>query len=51
MTDALPHMLLYLAGVATKAYHAEYNILSPRYNEHRERKLKNTTNYDALRHG
>ena len=48
MTDALPHMLLYLAGIHTKNYHAEYNILSPQYNEMRPRILKNTTDYDKL---
>lgn len=49
MTDALPHMLLYLAGIQTKYYHPEYNILSPQYNEHRPRLLKNRVDYDALR--
>lgn len=48
MTDALPHMLLYLAGIHTKDYHAEYNMLSPQYNEMRPRILKNTTDYDKL---
>ena len=48
MTDALPHMLIYLAGIHTKDYHAEYNILSPQYNEMRPRILKNTTDYDKL---
>ena len=48
MTDALPHMLLCLAGIHTKDYHAEYNILSPQYNEMRPRILKNTTDYDKL---
>jgi len=48
MTDALPHMLLYLGGIHTKDYHAEYNILSPQYNENRPRILKNTTDYDKL---
>ena len=48
MTDALPHMLLYLAGISTKDYHPEYNILSPKYNEMRPRLLKNTTDYDQL---
>lgn len=48
MTDALPHMLLYLAGIHTKDYHAEYNIFSPQYNEMRPRILKNTTDYDKL---
>lgn len=48
MTDALPHLLLYLAGIHAKDYHKEYNILSPDYNENRPRILKNTTDYDKL---
>ena len=48
MTDALPHMLLYLAGIHTKDYHAEYNLLCPEYNENRPRRLKNMTDYDKL---
>ena len=48
MTDALPHMLLYLAGIHSKDYKEEHNILSPRYNEKRKRILKNTTDYDTL---
>jgi heptose-I-phosphate ethanolaminephosphotransferase len=49
MTDALPDMLLYLAGIHTKYYHAKYNLLSPEYDENRSRILKNTTDYDKLR--
>lgn len=49
MTDALPHMLVYLAGISTPAYHAEYNVLSPQYNENRPRLLKATADYDKLR--
>ena len=49
MTDALPHLLLYLAGIHTKDYHDEYNLLSPNYKEDRPRILKNTTDYDRLR--
>ncbi len=49
MTDALPHMLLYLAGIAAPDYHDQYNILSPEYNENRPRILKNTTDYDKLK--
>lgn len=49
MTDALPHLLLYLAGIAAPDYHDEYNILSPEYNENRPRILKNTTDYDKLK--
>lgn len=48
MTDALPHLLLYLGGIASPSYHEEYNVLSPRYNEQRPRILKNTTDYDSL---
>jgi heptose-I-phosphate ethanolaminephosphotransferase len=48
MTDALPHMLVYLAGIYSKDYRAQYNILSPEYQESRPRILKNTTDYDML---
>lgn len=49
MTDALPHMLLYLAGIQAKDYHPEYNILSDHYDEMRPKILKATTDYDKLR--
>ena len=49
MTDALPHMLLYLAGIQAKDYHPEYNILSDQYDEMRPRILKATADYDKLR--
>ena len=49
MTDALPHMLLYLAGIHAKDYRKEYNVLSPDYNESRHRILKNTADYDKIR--
>lgn len=48
MTDALPHLLLYLAGIETPTYKEEYNILSPKYDEMRPRILKTlpiTTNF------
>ncbi|GAB6977123.1 phosphoethanolamine transferase [Prevotella falsenii] len=48
MTDALPHLLLHLAGIKAKDYHKEYDILSPQYNEKRPRILKNQINYDDL---
>lgn len=48
MIDALPHMLLYLAGIHTQDYHEEYNVLSPRYDKQRPRVLKNTVNYNQL---
>ncbi len=49
MTDALPHMLLDMAGISAPDYHPEYDVLSDRYNEMRPRLLKNTTDYDSLK--
>lgn len=49
MTDALPHMLLWLAGIHTPYYVDKYNLLSPDYDEMRPRILKNTADYDKLR--
>lgn len=49
MTDALPHLLLYLAGIETPTYNAKYNILSPDYDEMRPRILKGSADYDQLR--
>ena len=49
MTDALPHMLLWLAGISTKEYHSQYNLLSPDYDTTRPRILKNKADYDKLR--
>ena len=48
MTDALPHLLLYLAGISSPDYRDDLNILSPEYNEARPRILKGTTDYDKL---
>lgn len=48
MTDALPHMLLYLAGISSPDYHEEYNLLSPAYDTSRPRLLKATTDYNEL---
>ncbi|GAB6982785.1 phosphoethanolamine transferase [Prevotella dentasini] len=48
MTDALPHTLLYLAGIHSKDYRPEYDVLSTKYNEKRPRLLKNKTDYDKL---
>ncbi len=48
MTDALPHLLLYLAGISTPYYRNDLNILSPDYNEKRPRIIKNTADYDKL---
>lgn len=48
MTDAVPHLLLYLAGIQTKTYRPEMNILGAEYDEQRSRILKNTTDYDKI---
>lgn len=48
MTDALPHLLLYLAGIHAPGYHDEYNLLSPAYDESRPRLLKGVADYDKL---
>lgn len=48
MTDALPYMLLDLAGIRCPQYRDELNILSDRYNAKRKRILKNQADYDVL---
>ncbi len=48
MTDALPHLMLYLAGIHAKDYRAEHNILSGEYNEKRPRVIKGKVDYDKL---
>jgi len=48
MTDALPHMLLYLAGIHTKDYRPELNVLSSDYDEQRPRIVKATADYDEV---
>ena len=49
MTDALPHLLLYLAGISTPLYRKELNIISPDYDERRPRILKGVTDYNQLK--
>ncbi len=49
MTDALPHMMVWLAGISSKNYNDKYNLLSPNYDESRPRVLKNSVDYDKLR--
>ena len=48
MIDALPHTLLRLAGIHTKWYRPQLDILSDDYNDERPRILKLTTDYDKL---
>ena len=49
MTDAVPHLLLYLGGISTPLYRSELNIISPDYDTHRPRILKGTTDYNQLK--
>lgn len=49
MTDLLPHMLLSLAGIHTKDYRREYDVLNPAYDEQRARLLKNSVDYNKLK--
>ena len=48
MTDALPHLLLYLGGIDTPYYREKLNVLSPEYDKERPRILKNQTDYNKL---
>lgn len=48
MTDALPHLLLYLGGISSPHYRENLNLISPEYDEQRPRILKNQTDYDRL---
>lgn len=49
MTDALPHLLIHLAGISTKWYSEQFDILSPRYNNQRKRLLEESVDYNLLR--
>lgn len=49
MTDVLPHLLLYLGGISTPLYQAEYNVISPKYDTRRPRILKGATDYNKLK--
>lgn len=49
MTDALPHLLLYLGGIHSPDYRETLNVLSDYYDEARPRLLKGVTDYDKLK--
>ncbi len=49
MTDALPHLLLGLAGISSDSYRPDADLLSPAYNANRRRILKASADYDKLR--
>lgn len=49
MTDATSHLLMGLAGMHTKYYRPDLDLLSPEYNAQRKRIIKNTVDYDTLK--
>lgn len=51
MTDAVPHMLLSLAGIHCQYYRPDLDILSPLYNARRPRIIKRQVDYDQVMKG
>ena len=50
MTDDLPHLLFYLAGIKTKDYKTERNLISPYFNNARHRLVLRNIDYDQTLH-
>ena len=48
MTDAMSHLLLGLAGIKCKAYRPQLDLLSPQYNEKRQRLMQHLVDYDEV---
>jgi heptose-I-phosphate ethanolaminephosphotransferase len=49
MTDDLPHLLLYLAGIHTSWYDSRHNLISPNFNTKRRRLVSRVfTDYDEF---
>ena len=48
MTDDLPHLLLYLAGISCEYYRAEKNLISPLYDVNRKRMINGKFDYDEI---
>lgn len=51
MIDGLAHTLVYLAGIHTKSYRQNLNVLSIKYDATRKRIIKNETDYDEIING
>jgi heptose-I-phosphate ethanolaminephosphotransferase len=49
MTDNLPHVLLWLAGISAPYYRADRNLLSPDYDAKRPRLLKGIVDYNTIK--
>ena len=49
MTDDLPHLLLYLAGIHTPWYDSRHNLISPDFDTKRRRLVSRVfTDYDEF---
>lgn len=48
MTDDLPHLLLYLAGIECDGYQPERNLIDDRFNMKRKRLIMGDTDYDSI---
>lgn len=48
MTDDLPHVLLFLAGISCQYYNDEKNVLSNNFNSNRVRLIEGKVDYDEL---
>lgn len=48
MTDAMSHLLLGLAGIKCKDYRPQLDLLSPQYNEKRQRLMQHLVDYDKV---
>ena len=49
MTDNLPHLLMFLAGIECPLYKEEFNLISPNFNYKRKRMIEGIVDYDALK--
>lgn len=48
MTDDLPHLLLYIAGIKCPDYEEERNLISPLFNKRRKRIIQEIDDYDEI---
>lgn len=48
MTDIISHTLINLAGIQSKFYQPQYDILNPAYDEQRKRIIRNQRDFDAI---
>ena len=48
MTDDIPHLLLYLAGIKSAAYCSSKNIISSDFNTSRKRMIGGVSDYDMV---